>query len=143
MDDVCTFGTLRRNKVCKDIICRHSKNLRMNMPNLLENIREINVQGKLNPDNLTEANLILYRTGFFDGPRAENLSQFTICGHHRKELGYNFSYKGGFCCLKRHTRAYHQQQCTIPDRVVDLEISRAIYYEKQELVPIGSGEQIG
>ena len=99
-----------------------------------------------NPDNLTESQLILYRKGFFDSneeTHKHDFSTFTVCPQHRKQLGNLFKYDDPFCCLRKGKEAYHKEtQTPIPEKVVDLAISEAVYKENKYLVPIGSGKVI-
>ncbi len=116
----------------------------MDVPSPIKNFQKGVILKKFNPDGFHEPQLILYRAGFLDGPEYENLEQFTICGRHRKELGYNWQYLDTFCCLRPESGAYHLQPLTRvgQETVVNLAISRAIYHEKHVVVPIGSGKPI-
>ncbi len=97
-----------------------------------------------NPDKLTESQLILYRTGFFesnDETRKHDFSTFTVCPQHRKELGISYRYDSPFCSLQKGEEAYHKETNTIISRkYVDLEIAEAVYKDYKCVVPIGAGK---
>lgn len=81
----------------------------------------------------TEIDLVLNRSGFFDVEESCR-RLFLICRGHRDTLGIYWKKPSAKCSYPS-----HNGKCK-PDRAIDFNVSREIFYMFQVLVPVGSGK---
>lgn len=85
-------------------------------------------------ENILEYELILARVGLFES-MSETWRSSTICKSHRHEFGLGFTPKRK-CLYPEHPRTSKAK----PERGVDFLMSKWIFDNYQQLVPVGAGK---
>lgn len=106
----------------------------------LHSIGASGARGRNAPVQVTEVDLILNRAGFFVYTK-EQISNMTICPHHRKLLTVNWpACKAVTCRYPSHQKRRARTKWSAKSQRISKLVSEEIFWMYNAVVPIGEGK---